>query len=724
VGDSIQQGAWIADTGYGLPSVGATTTPMSHASDRPSVLLTTEGTYPFEGGGVTTWCDVILNGLPDIDVHLIAVTGSTAITLKKQLPPHVKTVQAIPLFGSVEPTEFTRAEEPFATTVLRRARTTEQMVERQFVPLLKQLLTALEAPEEAGWNEARIIWELNRYFIRLDHRTTFKAEATWRAFRDTIRQQESGPDGLDVRLDDLIRSLRWMYSFLLPITCPVPKTDVSHATLAGFAGLAGVIAKLEYGTPFMVTDHGIYLRERYIAMSSAADESFFCKRFLLRLVHLVSRVCYVTADQISPVCDHNQRWELRMGATEDKIQTIYNGIDTTHFKPPSPEKDAERERPTVVTAARVFPLKDIETLIRACDVTRRRVPDVHFVVFGNNTVDKPYTDMCMALIDELGVGDNFTFAGFHSNPAELYHEGDVFALSSISEGFPFSVIEAMACERPVVATDVGGVKEALVGGIGIVVPPRGFEPLGNGLADLLLDDDRRRELGRLSRERAVDEFGVERMLDAHREAYERFAGMELFPALTFTEDLAAAGKMDLGAVLAQEVDVPLPSVEPESIDTEDLSDSDPPFDFDPTHMADLLSPLPKRNWELDVPDAEAAVDNVSGSDSAPAETLEAPDVTIEDVEPDATSAESTAWVAQPRDETQDVEPADFWGWLARERKGQPGDVATERASDPAMALAAEEEEEQEEQNRPCRQPEAPEADWLAPVSWEARTRCA
>ena len=628
---------------------------------RPSVLLTTEGTYPFEGGGVTTWCDVILNGLPDIDVHLIAVTGSTALTLHKQLPPHVKTVQAVPLFGSVEPTEFTRAEEPFATTVLRRARTTDALVERQFVPLLRQLLEALERPEEAGWNEARVIWEMNRYFIRLDHRATFRSESTWRAFRDTIRQQESG-GGLDVRLDDLIRSLRWMYSFLLPITCQVPKTDVSHATLAGFAGLAGVIAKLEYGTPFMVTDHGIYLRERYIAMSSAADESFFCKRFLLRLVHLVSRVCYVTADQISPVCDHNQRWELRMGATSEKIKTIYNGIDTTLFRPPPPEKDAERKRPTVVTAARVFPLKDIETLIRACDVTRRRVPDVEFIVFGNNTVDKPYTDMCLALIDELGVGGNFTFAGYHSTPSELYHEGDVFALSSISEGFPFSVIEAMACERPVVATDVGGVKEALVGGVGIVVPPRGFEALGDGLADLLLDDDRRRELGRLSRERAVDQFGVERMLDAHREAYERFAGMELFPALTFAEDLAAATESDLGAVLARPAD---PSF---------LLGL--PLGGDPAGEAD--APVPET--APDGPTSGVPVPPQLPPAAVPGRPLD--DVALEETAvteaPATDSARETAWVARPQpDAAADiagVEPTpepgagDFWSWLARERR--------------------------------------------------------
>ncbi len=508
---------------------------MPTTTRRPSVLLTTEGTYPFEGGGVTTWADVVLRGLPDVDVHLLAVTGSTALRLNKDLPGHVRSVVAVPLFGSAEPTEFTRHDEPFATTVLRRARTSNERVENRFVPLLKRLLAALERPEDAGWDEARLIRDLNRYFLRYDHRASFRSERTWNAFRDAFRADDAAPT-----LGDLVQALRWLYSFLLPITVEVPEADLTHATLAGFAGLAGVVAKVDRGTPLVVTDHGIYLRERYIAMSGST-ESFFLKRFLLRLVHLVSRVCYVVADQVSPVCRHNARWELRMGVTPDRVRTIYNGIDTDLFVPP-PSEPAGR-RPTVVTAARVFPLKDIETLIRACDVARRRVPDVHFVVYGANWVDQPYTDRCEALIDELGVRDHFTFAGYHSDPTTLYHEGDVFALSSISEGFPFSVIEAMACGRPVVATDVGGVKEA-VEGVGVVVPPRDFAGLGDGLANLLLDPDQYARCARLGRERAVRDFGLARMLDAHRASYLHWAGLPgppLPPALDApAEDTAGA----------------------------------------------------------------------------------------------------------------------------------------------------------------------------------------
>ena len=578
------------------------------ADRRPSVLVTTEGTYPFEGGGVTTWADVVLRGLPDVDFHLVAVTGSAAFRLHKDLPAHVRSVTAVPLFGSAEPTEFTRAGEPFATTVLRRARTQRALVERRFVPLLVRLLDACERPERAGWDEAHLLLDLHRCFVRLDHRALFRSEATWNAFRDTVLAQEAaaGSGGAAPTLGDLVQALRWLYSFLLPLTVPVPRTDVGHATLAGFAALPNVVAKLEHGTPFVVTDHGIYLRERYIALSAAA-ESFFLKRFLLRLVHLVGRVCYTVADQVSPVCDHNARWELKMGVTADRVRTIYNGIDTERFRPP--ETEPPRSRPTVVTAARVFPLKDIETLVRACAVTRRRVPDVHFVVYGSHTVDEPYTDTCLALIGELGVKDHFTFAGFHSDPAALYHEGDVFALSSISEGFPFSVIEAMACGRPVVATDVGGVKEAIEGGVGIVVPPRGHEALGDGLADLLLDPDRRRRLAHVGRERAVEQFGVERMLDAHRVTYRHWAGLPTAAPLP-------ASLADVAAPVEEEALPAPPSILPTVAEAAPPEpEAEPSFVWPGAAPPEVASPVPAGPpptvWPGDVPPALVPVPSLA-----------------------------------------------------------------------------------------------------------------
>lgn len=494
--------------------------PSTTPGSGPSVLLLTEGTYPFVGGGVSTWCDVVLRGLPESDIHVIAVTGSPGVQLHYELPGNVRSVQIVPLWGTAEPTEHSRFGEPFAKTVLHRERTGDAAVRHAFLPLFRRLLDALAEPERVGRDGGDLCVELSVYFRRYDYRATFRSEPVWTAYRDWALAAARADGDPEPMLGELVQGLRWVYNFLLPLTVPLPRTDVAHATLAGFGALPGVVARCELDVPLVVTDHGIYLRERYIAMAGDTSGSFFARRTLLRLTHLVSRIVYTVADQISPVCDHNRRWELRMGATADRIETIYNGIDTERFRPPAVEP--ARAHPTVVTAARVFPLKDLETLIRACDVTRRRVPDVRFIVYGNHDVDPDYTARCRALITELGVDAHFDFAGFHDTPSELYHDGDVFALSSISEGFPFSVIEAMACGRPCVATDVGGVREA-VEGYGIVVPPRGFEALGEGLADLLLDADRRAELAARGRARIVEAFQEAGMVEAYRETYARLA---------------------------------------------------------------------------------------------------------------------------------------------------------------------------------------------------------
>jgi glycosyltransferase involved in cell wall biosynthesis len=98
------------------------------------------------------------------------------------------------------------------------------------------------------------------------------------------------------------------------------------------------------------------------------------------------------------------------------------------------------------------------------------------------------------------------------------------ALSSISEGFPFTVIEAMMSGRATVSTDVGGVAEA-VGDAGVLVPPRSPEAMGEALIRLLRDDDERHRLGKAARKRALAELTLELMADRYRAEYETLAAI-------------------------------------------------------------------------------------------------------------------------------------------------------------------------------------------------------
>lgn len=207
------------------------------------------------------------------------------------------------------------------------------------------------------------------------------------------------------------------------------------------------------------------------------------------------------------------------------IRTVYNGVDCERFQP-GEKPEHLRGQPTCVALARVFPLKDVLTMIENCAVARRTISNIKMIVYGSLKADLPYVQKCNDLIAELGLEDNFSLAGYHSSPHQAFWEGDISLLSSISEGFPFTVLESMACGVPVVATDVGGCKEALGLGAestGIVVKPRDPEAFGAAVVEMLTNDAMRLEYARKARERVLRYFQTSTSVDAYRELYIRMA---------------------------------------------------------------------------------------------------------------------------------------------------------------------------------------------------------
>ena len=129
-----------------------------------------------------------------------------------------------------------------------------------------------------------------------------------------------------------------------------------------------------------------------------------------------------------------------------------------------------------------------------------------------------YEEQMRGRVSELGLDDVVTFEGPVRPASSAYHASSVVVLSSISEGLPYTVMEAMMCARATVSTDVGGVSE-VTGDAGVVVPPRDPAALGGALADLLLDGARRNDLARRARDRALAMFPLDLMLARFRELY-------------------------------------------------------------------------------------------------------------------------------------------------------------------------------------------------------------
>ncbi len=488
---------------------------------KPTVLLETEGSYPFSGGGISTWAHTLCKELNEkIDFIIFTLTGNPNVSMHYQIPDNIKSVIHIPLWGAEDPMSYYDQNRLFSSHLEKKNETTPKNIESLFFPIFRDFVDCLVDPLNTMKTSPQVIYGLWKFFQHFDYKITMTNLMLWEFFKGRIYEfysNENGKEDSEIpRLMDVTFGMRWLYHFLMPLAASIPKVDLTHTTLAGFPAIPSIVSKFEYGIPGIATDHGVFIRERHINVSTA-DFPYFSKKLLLDLSTLITSAVYTTVDEILPVSSFNKSWEMLFGADNEKIKVINNGIDPLYFVPkPKPAQTANV--PTVLAVNHVFPLKDIETMIKACDIVRKSIPEVQFRVYGSLTVDKDYVTKCRELVKELNVEQNFTFAGFHSNPQQVYNEGDIYILTSISEGAPYTVMEAMSCARPVVATDVGGVRE-IIQDNGILCQPRNPVQIADAVIKMLKDNDMRVRLGRNARDRILLYYTKEQSVNSYLETY-------------------------------------------------------------------------------------------------------------------------------------------------------------------------------------------------------------
>lgn len=483
-------------------------------SDKIKVMMTTEGTYPFHHGGVSTWCDMLIKNLnKDMDFVLYSIIMNPFVTQKFDLPQNTELIK-VPLWGTEEPSEHLNI--PFSKIYSSQKKTTDEVIKKKFLPLFIDLIEEIISYEKNPEKFANTLHKLYKYFQKYEYKKSFKSQITWDTYKEMIAKYTNDERNnlQSAGSYSLINSLGWIYRFMTILNTPIPRVDVTHSAAAAFCGIPCVLAKFEYNAPFILTEHGVYLREQYLSLSQRGYSSFL-NTFLIRLIHSVVNINYYYADQVSPVCNYNTRWERRFGVQQNKISVIYNGVGK-NFLPTKVDKK-DKTKLTVVSVARIDPVKDIITLLKAAALVKNQVPDVKFIVYGSVTV-QGYYEECIRIKDELALGDTFVFAGHTSDVPGAYQSGDIVVLSSISEAFPYSVVEAMMSGKPVVATDVGGIKEA-IGEIGVVVPPRNPEKLAKGIEKLLLDSELRASLSEDAIERALNLFTIKRFQELYFKSY-------------------------------------------------------------------------------------------------------------------------------------------------------------------------------------------------------------
>jgi polysaccharide biosynthesis protein PelF len=499
MGDTVGSGSTTAIAGVDIGAI--------------RVTLLTEGTYPHSQGGVSVWCDQLVRGIPDADFQILAVTGDGREPVTWETPTHVSKVVSIPTWGP---------------TPTGRAPTGRRL--RSFVDTYEMFLLSLLDPGPGAGSHvgpstlerfAEGLYGLAALAQYGELTAGLRTEAALRTLAAVWNRPHLPTHAARPTMHDALTATDLLEHALRPLAVAPPRDGITHAVSGGLAVLPGLLARHLHGTPLLLTEHGVYLRERYIGYG-ADGFRWPVKALLLGFFRLLAQETYARAALVTPGNHYNRRWEERGGTAPDKIRTVYNGVDPGAFPPAGPEPEV----PTLAWAGRVDPIKDLETLIRAFALVRREMPQVRLRLFGGTpSGGQAYRERCQALSRDLGIAEAVAFEGRVEDIRDAYAAGTVVMLSSISEGFPFTLIEAMSCGRATVSTDVGGVREA-VGGTGLVVPPREPEAMARAALELLRAPARRAWMGEAARLRVIDQFTLRHTIDSFREIYGALAAGE------------------------------------------------------------------------------------------------------------------------------------------------------------------------------------------------------
>ena len=277
--------------------------------------------------------------------------------------------------------------------------------------------------------------------------------------------------------------------------------------------LAAKLAK-RYSKPFVLTQHNTFIE--YDSIFDSVE----------RLNDLaVGKETLKEADKIITVSNATKDYVLSLGAKPEKIKVLHNGVDLVHFRPLAGKREEIRRKLgipqnsiVVLTVRRLVYKNGIDTLIEGANIAVKKNPKITFLVVGKG----PDLNSVQMRIRQLGIESNFRLTGFVKDEdlPFYYNAADFFVLPSKSgEGLPLVALEAMACGLPVIATDVGGIREILMEDYGKLVPPNQPELLATAVLEFSNVDwsSRRLELRLVMEEKFSWDKNVETLVGIYEE---------------------------------------------------------------------------------------------------------------------------------------------------------------------------------------------------------------
>lgn len=466
------------------------------------VCIVAEGCYPYVIGGVSGWINSMIRSFPNIEFIVLAVVANRSLRgqFQYELPENLTEVYEVYL----EDQDW-----------IDKKRKSQYYLSKEEYNEMRNLVMN----RKADWN---VLFELFRKpffsindFLMGDDFFYIVRECYDRKYANSI-------------FSDFLWTMRSIYLPLcFVMKTDVPKADLYHCVATGYAGVLGSMAQHFHGSGLLISEHGIYTREREEELIKADWVHGIYKNIWIEQFKKMSLMAYERADIVTSLYQRARDLQIELGCPKDKIRITPNGIDVDRLTNMPGKSEEERKWIYAGAVLRVTPIKDVKTMIQSFAFAKKKVPELKLWIMGPTDEDEKYARECFELVDMLGVKD-VEFTG-RVDVRDYLGKMDFTLLTSISEGQPLTILESYAAHCPVIATDVGNCRELIYGptdsfgSAGILTHIMNLEEIAQAMIDLAQNKKMRECMGEAGYKRVQAFYRIDQMKAVYKEIYQEFA---------------------------------------------------------------------------------------------------------------------------------------------------------------------------------------------------------
>ena len=466
------------------------------------VCIVAEGCYPFVVGGVSSWIHSMIRLFPKTEFVILAIAANRSLRGKYayELPENVSEVYELYL----QDVDWSKKHR-------RRHRLNKEQY---------RALRSLILDQDVQWNILFDLFQKNDISLN----DLLMGEDFLLAVTDCYNLKYS-----QLVFSDFLWTMRSIYlPLFITLQMELPKADLYHCVATGYAGVLGSMAKHIYGSRLLVSEHGIYTREREEELIKAKRVNGIYKNIWIDQFRKMSKLAYQESSLVTSLFEQARQLQIELGCPPEKTAVTPNGIRVENLQNIAGKQPEDEVKINIGAVLRVTPIKDVKTMIQAFAFAKAKEPRLKLWIMGPWDEDEEYAKECFELSETLGLSEDIEFTG-RINIKDYLGRMDMTILTSVSEGQPLTILESYAAHKPVIATDVGNCHGLIYGEsddfgpAGMITHIMNVEEIAKAMVEMAQKKEMRLAMGENGYRRVMAKYRVEYMQKTYWEIYRDFA---------------------------------------------------------------------------------------------------------------------------------------------------------------------------------------------------------